>query len=69
MKNGYALATQKGLIEISNKLKSASESDIDELRQLLRIGIQWDTEVTIADSRQQYHKPIARASRIFTSFT
>ncbi|WP_424948225.1 hypothetical protein [Candidatus Spongiihabitans sp.] len=69
MKNDYALATQKGLMEIVNRLKSASKFEIDELRQLLRIGIQWNTEVTIADSRQQYHKPIARASRIFTPFT
>ena len=51
MRNGYALATEKGLIEITNRLKSASESEIDELRRLLRIGIQWNTEVTIADSR------------------
>ncbi|MDM8544705.1 hypothetical protein QUF90_26820 [Desulfococcaceae bacterium HSG9] len=51
MRNGYALASEKGLIEISNKLKSANESEIDELRQLLRIGIQWNTEVTISDSR------------------
>ena len=51
MRNGYALATEKGLIEIANRLKSASESGIDELRRLLRIGIQWNTEVTIADSR------------------
>ena len=51
MRNGYALATEKGLIEIANSLKSASESEIDELRRLLRIGIQWNTEVTIADSR------------------
>ncbi len=51
MRNGYALATEKGLIEVANRLKSASESGIDELRRLLRIGIQWNTEVTIADSR------------------
>ncbi|MDM8557055.1 hypothetical protein QUF75_20210 [Desulfococcaceae bacterium HSG7] len=51
MRNGYALASEKGLIEISNKLKSANESEIDELRQQLRIGIQWNTEVTISDSR------------------
>ena len=51
MRNGYALASLKGLIEIANRLKSASEFEIDELRRLLRIGIQWNTEVTIADSR------------------
>ncbi len=52
MQNGYALASEKGLFEINNKLKQASESERDELRELLRIGIQWNTEVTISDSRQ-----------------
>jgi len=51
MKNGYALASEKGLIEITNKIKSATESEIDDLRKLLRIGIQWNTEVTLNDSK------------------
>ena len=50
MRNGYALASEEGLREIANKLKSASKSEIDEMRGLLRIGIQWNTEVTIADT-------------------
>ncbi len=51
MTNGYALTSADGLIEITNKLKSANESEIDEFRKLLRIGIQWNTEVTIADTK------------------
>jgi hypothetical protein len=51
MKNGYALASKDGLKEITNILKSSSESEIDELRKLLRIGIQWDTQVTLNDSK------------------
>lgn len=51
MRNGYALASEEGLDEISQKIKSATESEIDGLRKLLRIGIQWDTEVTLSDSR------------------
>jgi len=47
MKNGYALATSDGLEEISQRLQGASESDLDEWRQLLRIGIQWNTQVTL----------------------
>jgi hypothetical protein len=47
MKNGYALASHSGLIEISRKLDAASEDEIDRLRQLLRIGIQWNTQVTL----------------------
>lgn len=51
MKNGYALATHDGLIEISRKLKTASEEELDALRKLLRIGIQWNTQVTIHSSK------------------
>lgn len=50
MKNGYALASHGGLIEISNRLRAASESELDGLRGLLRIGIQWNTQVTLEDS-------------------
>jgi hypothetical protein len=49
MSNGYALATERGLIEISNRLREASESELDRLRQLLRVGIQWNTQVTLND--------------------
>ncbi len=51
MRNGYALASEEGLIEITNKIKSATESEVDELRKLLRIGIQWNTEVTLSNSK------------------
>jgi len=52
MKNGYALVSQDALIEISNRLRASSEKELDELRQLLRIGIQWNTQVTLSDSKQ-----------------
>jgi len=51
MRNGYALASHSGLAEISNRLQAANESEIDGLRQLLRIGIQWHTQVTLNDSK------------------
>jgi hypothetical protein len=51
MKNGYALASQSGLVEISQRLQASSDSELDRLRQLLRIGIQWNTQVTLNDSR------------------
>jgi len=51
MKNGYALASKQGLMEINNRLNSSSESEIENLRKLLRIGIQWNTEVTLSDSK------------------
>ena len=51
MRNGYALASESGLVEIAQHLQAASESELDRLRQLLRIGIQWNTQVTLNDSR------------------
>jgi len=51
MRNGYALASREGLIEISKRLDASSEHELDQLRQLLRIGVQWNTQVTIKDSK------------------
>ncbi len=50
MRNGYALASASGLMEISNRLRASSERDLDELRKLLRVGIQMDTQVTLMNS-------------------
>jgi hypothetical protein len=47
MRNGYALASHSGLVEISTQLRASSENELDELRKLLRIGIQWNTQVTL----------------------
>ncbi|MCL6433296.1 MAG: hypothetical protein K6T90_03625 [Leptolyngbyaceae cyanobacterium HOT.MB2.61] len=47
MKNGYALASRSGLVEIAKQLRALNESEIDRLRQKLRIGIQWNTQVTL----------------------
>ena len=51
MRNGYALASQSGLVELAHRLQSSSESELDRLRQLLRIGIQWNTQVTLDDCK------------------
>ena len=50
MQNGYALPSRDGLIEVSNRLGGLSEEDLDALRKLLRIGIQWNTQVTLGSS-------------------
>lgn len=47
MQNGYALASREGLIEIAQQLEASSEQALDALRQRLRIGIQWGTQVTL----------------------
>lgn len=49
MKNGYALPSAQGLEEIDSKLSSMSESELDDLRGLLKVGLQWDTQVTLSD--------------------
>jgi hypothetical protein len=46
MRNGYALPTSKGLTDVVGKLRGMSELELDALRQKLRIGVQWDTQVT-----------------------
>ena len=46
LKNGYVCASRKGLSEVSERLKSLTEGERDHLRQMLKIGIQWDTQVT-----------------------
>jgi hypothetical protein len=51
MKNGYALVSKEGLITINNKIISSSKSEVDELRKMLRIGIQWGTEITLNDCK------------------
>lgn len=47
MQNGYALASHDGLMEISSRVRSMTQDQHDALRQALRIGIQWDTQVTL----------------------
>ncbi len=51
MQNGYALASATGLTEIAARLKAMTKQERDALRKKLRIGIQWDTQVTIRDCR------------------
>lgn len=53
MKNGYALATEDGLINITQQLNNKTAAEYDELKSKLRIGIQWDTEVTIHEHQQR----------------
>jgi hypothetical protein len=47
MRNGYAIASLQGLKEISQRLKDSDGLERDFLRRSLRIGIQWNTEVTL----------------------
>lgn len=48
MRNGYALLHPSGLREINAELAEYSREDRENLKGLLKIGLQWDTEVTLA---------------------
>ena len=48
MRNGYALCTQAGLEQINQQLAACTDSELNTLRDLLRIGLHWDVEVTDA---------------------
>lgn len=51
MSNGYAMASHDGLVEIAGKLRASGEGERDRVRQRLRIGVQWYTQVTLDDRR------------------
>lgn len=46
MKNGYAMVNQNGLLAINKKIAALSLSKREELKEKLKVGIQWNTEVT-----------------------
>ncbi len=51
MKNGYALANKEGLKNISKQIRTKSENDYEYLKGKLKIGVQWDSEVTISKNK------------------
>ena len=50
MKNGYVLASREGLKSINNRIRALSENDYEDLKGKLRVGVQWDSEVTISNN-------------------
>lgn len=47
MQNGYLMTDRNSLMFINDYLNSLSEFEYMQLRDLLKIGIQWNTEVTL----------------------
>ena len=47
MRNGYALLKEDGLYAINRKLEGMNEDEVDTLREKLRIGLMWETQVTL----------------------
>jgi hypothetical protein len=80
MKNGYAFFDRDGLNDIDDYLRSISETERDDLRARLKIGIHSDVEVTLVERDAHlvsqafcsaipvgYNRHIARPWRAFAS--
>jgi len=50
MRNGYAMFDRAGLEAINTRLDSMTESDVDELKAQLRVGVHSQVEVTTSPS-------------------
>jgi hypothetical protein len=50
MSNGYALPDSEQIECINKVLERATEEERNRLRQSLRVGVQWQTQVTMGDS-------------------
>ncbi len=51
MQNGYALASKAGLIHVQEQIKKMDPQSYEKLMVQLKVGIQWDTEVTISKDK------------------
>lgn len=68
MQNGYALATEEGLKHISQHLQSLSKQDYEHLKDQLKIGIQWNTQVTVSQPQQIVSQAYCSALPVAYSF-
>jgi hypothetical protein len=50
MQNGYAMGIASGIQAIGDALSACTDAELDDLRGALRIGLQWDAEVTGASA-------------------
>lgn len=53
MQNGYAMFEQKGLLALNKRLASLTQEDRELLKDQLKTGIQWNTEVTKSISKHK----------------
>lgn len=53
MQNGYAMISEKGLLIINKNLASRSPVEREKLKDQLKVGIQWNTEVTQSTSKHK----------------
>jgi len=69
MRNGYALCTRDGLASIEARLAAADAAQVDAWRDLLRIGVHWDVEVTPAPDESRPTVSQAFCSALPVSYT
>ncbi len=50
MNNGYALVSQKGLLHINKTIAELSIEEREVLKGKLKVGVQWNTAVTLEDA-------------------
>lgn len=53
MKNGYALVNQNGLLSINKKIAQLNDDEREKLKGKLKTGIQWNTEVTVSETKHK----------------
>lgn len=53
MRNGYALLNQKGINNINSMLENMTDKEREEFKGKLKVGIQWQTEVTISETKHK----------------
>ncbi|MCH1497180.1 MAG: hypothetical protein L7U72_18300 [Rubripirellula sp.] len=50
LQNGYLFQTTQGVRQIANHLREVNTAALDDYRGQLRIGLQWNTEVTLPEA-------------------
>lgn len=53
MQNGYALMEQSGILALNKVIAKLNHEEREMLKGKLKTGIQWQTEVTISDTRHK----------------
>lgn len=53
MRNGYAMLNKEGLLTINKTIASLNDNQREQLKEKLKVGIQWNTEVTLSRTKNR----------------
>ena len=67
MKNGYVIARKEGLDRVTSLLEKQNKVAYQELKDKLKVDIQWNTQVTIDNNKQLVNQIFCPASKLFSS--